>query len=141
MIQDIIKYVSQLFNETKQQHIHIDDTILKSCLVYQYLYFKHFKTILPINNILYLHDYEIGLIGPGNGCMTQFLEHTLGWINILQTHSILHDAFGRFYDRYLLDRGYCYAIPENATPYLMKKSALCGQISGLFYCLSKRIIT
>ena len=140
MIQDIIKYVNHFFNETKQQHIQVNDVILKSALVYQYLYFKHFKSILPINNILYLHDYEIGLIGPGNGCITRFLEHTLGWVDILHSHSIMHDAFGRFYDRYSLDRGYLYVIPENITPRFMKRSALCGQISGLIYCIYKRII-
>ena len=139
MIEDIIKYVSCLFNQTKQQHIYIDDTILKSCLVYQYLYYKHFKTILSIDNILYIHN-DIGLIGPGNGRITRFFERTLGWIDVIHSHSILHDAYGRFYNRYSLDRGYCYAIPKNATSKLMKRSPLCGQISGLIYCIRKRII-
>ena len=139
MIQDIIEYVKYFFDETKQQHIQVNDVILKSALVYQYLYFKHFKTTLSINNILYIHN-DIGLIGPGNGCMTGFLERTLGWVDVLHSHSILHDAFGRFHDRYSLDRGYCYAIPKNVTPRFMKRSALCGQISGLIYCICKRLI-
>ena len=139
MIEDIIKYVSYLFDKTKQQHNSVDDAILKSCLVYQFLYFKHFKRILPINNILYIHN-DIGLIGPGNGCLTRFFERTLGWIHVLHSHSILHDAFGRFYNRYSLDRGYTYIAPKNLTPKWMKRSPLCGQISGLIYCVSKRII-
>ena len=139
MIEDIIKYVKYFFDETKQQHIHIHDTILKSCLVYQYLYLKHFKIKISINNILYLND-GIGLIGPGNGCSTRFFERTLGWIDVLHSHSILHDAFGRFYNRYSLDRGYTYTIPKNLTTKWMKRSPLRGQFTGLIYCICKRII-
>ena len=65
-------------------------------------------------------------------------EHLVGVI--LHSHSILHDAFGRFYNRYLLNRGYTYVIPENISPEFMKRSPLCGQITGLIYCICKRII-
>ena len=140
MIQNIIKYVNYLFDQTKKQHMHVNDVILKPCVVYRFLYHKHFGLYISIHEILELNNGEIGLIGPGNGCITRLLERTLGWVDILHTHSILHDAFGRFYDRYSLDRGYCYAISENATSRLMKKSALCGQISGILYCIYKRII-
>ena len=139
MIKEAIKYIKFFFKETKQQHHNIDDSILKSALVYQYLYHKHFNTFIPINSILYTHK-DIGLIGPGSGCLTHFLEHTLGWIDTLQTHGILHDAYGRFYNSYSLDRGYCYAIPCLFTSKRRKRSPLSGQISGILYCIFNRII-
>ena len=139
MIEEAIKYVEFFFDETKQQFIQVDDAILKSALVYQYLYHKHFNVKISMNNILNTHK-DIGLIGPGNGCLTYFLEYTLGWIETLQTHGILHDAYGRFYNSYSLDRGYSYAIPKYLTPKRRKRSPLCGQISGILYCIFNRII-
>ena len=139
MIEDIIKYVEHSFEETKKQYPYVDDSILKSSLVYQFLYHKHFNKLHTVENILHVHK-DIGLIGPGSGCITRFLERTLGWIDVLNSHGILHDAFGRFYDYYSLDRGYTYALSESATSRLMKRSPLCGQISGILYCIFKRIV-
>ena len=134
MISETIKYVKCLFKKTKQQHNNVNDVILKSALVYQYLYLCNFDTMIPINDILELNNNEIGLIGPGNGCLTRFLERIFGHFDMLHSHSILHDAFGRFHDHYLKDRGYTYVIPRNKTPKWIKRSPLCGQISGLIYC-------
>ena len=139
MMKDIIKYVKYLFKHTKKQYPYINDSILKSAMVYQYLYHKHFNKLITICDILHEHN-DIGLIGPGSGCLTYFLEHTLGWIDTLQTHGILHDAYGRFYNSYSLDRGYSYAIPKYLTPKRRKRSPLCGQISGILYCIFNRII-
>ena len=108
-------------------------------MVYQYLYLNHFDEMISIDKVLELNNNEIGLIGPGNGCLTKFLERLSGWSDILQSHGILHDAFGRFYAHHSLDRGYTYIIPENRTPKCIKRSPLCGQISGLIYCGSKKI--
>ena len=140
MIKEVIEYVNYFFKETKQQHNNVYDVILKSALVYQYLYHKNFGVFISVNDILELNNNEIGLIGPGNGCLTQFLETIFSPLHIMHSHSILHDAFGRFYDHYSLDRGYTYVIPKNLTPKWIKRSPLCGQISGLIYCVSKRII-
>ena len=139
MIKEILKYVNYFIEETKQ-YIEIDDVILKSALVYQYLYHKHFKTFISVSDILELNNGEIGLLGPGNGYITLFLERILGWIEILHSHSILHDAFGRFYNNHSLDRGYTYTIPENITPDYVKRNPLCGQLMGLIYCLYRMII-
>ena len=138
MISETIKYVKCLFKKTKQQH-NVNDVILQSALVYQYLYLCNFDTMIPIDDILELNNNEIGLIGPGNGCLTRFLERMFGGSDILHSHSILHDAFGRFYAHHSLDRGYTYVIPKNRTPKCIKRSPLCGQISGLIYCLVKQI--
>ena len=139
MISETIKYVNCFFEEIKQQHNSVNDVILKSALVYQYLYLRNFKTCISIDRVLKLNDNEIGLIGPGNGCLTHFLERIFNQLDILHSHSILHDAFGRFYDHHQLDRGYTYVIPKNRTLKCIKRSPLCGQISGLIYCLSKKI--
>ena len=140
MISETIEYVYYSFNKTKQQHKSVNDGLLKSALVYQYLYLNHYDIMLSIDDVLELNNNEIGLIGPGNGCLTHILERILNRSDILHSHSILHDAFGTFYAHNSLDRGYTYVIPENKTPRWVKTSPLCGQISGLIYCLWKRII-
>ena len=140
MIKESIKYINYSLEETKQQHNSVNDVILKSALVYQYLYHRNFGAYISVDDVLELNNNEIGLIGPGNGCLTWSFERIFSRFDILHSHSILHDAFGRFYDHYSLDRGYPYAIPKNITPNPTKKSPLCGQISGLIYCVSKKII-
>ena len=139
MIEDVIKYVKYSFKGTKQQHNNVNDVILKSALVYQYLHLINFDTYISIDEILELNYNEIGLIGPGNGCLTWFLERIFNQSDILHSHSILHDAFGRFYTHHSLNRGYTYVIPNNITPNCIKRSPLCGQISGLIYCAFNKI--
>ena len=107
--------------------------------MYQFLHYFYFERDISINKILELNNGEIGLIGPGDGLITLFLERTFGWSKILTSHSILHDAFGRFFDHYSLGRGYTYAISEKYTTRVVKRSPLCGQISGLIYCIFKRL--
>ena len=120
MISETIEYVNCFFEETKQKHNSVNDVILKSALVYQYFHLRNFKTYISIDDVLKLNDNEIGLIGPGNGCLTWFLEKIFNQSDILHSHSILHDAFGRFYTHHSLDRGYTYTIPENLTPKCVK---------------------
>ena len=117
----------------------MNDVILKSALVYQRLHLRNFKKYISIDDVLELIDNEIGLIGPGNGCLTWFLERIFGQSDILHSHSILHDAFGRFYTHHSLDRGYTYIIPKNRTLKCLKRSPLCGHISGLIYCVFNKI--
>ena len=138
-INSLLRFIKHSFKDTKEKHPNIDDKILKSALVYQYLYFYHFERDILISRILEINDGEIGLIGPGSGPVTWLLETAFGWIDILNSHSILHDAFGRFYKNHSLGRGYTYAIPEKYTTRVVKRSPLCGQISGLIYCIFKRL--
>ena len=70
-------YVDRHFQETKQECNDVDDVILKSALVYQYLHIRNFKKYISIDEILELYNNEIGLIGPGNVCLTHFLERIL----------------------------------------------------------------
>lgn len=140
MITEIVKYVNHHLKTEKIRYKETNDVILKSALVYQYLYQKHFLLSISIDDILKLNNNEIGLIGPGNGCLTWFLERILGRFGVLHSHSIMHDAFGRFYAHYSLDRGYTYVISANRTPKFVKRSPLCGQITGLVYCVCKKIV-
>lgn len=134
MLNDVILFVNYFLNETKLRHPHINVVVLKSALVYQYLYQKHYNENLLIDDVLEINNGEIGLLGPGNGCITWILEKLLGWNDVLHSHSILHDAFGRFYCKYRLDRGYTYVIPESVTPDWVKRTPMCGQIIGIIYC-------
>ena len=138
-ISSLLRFVKHSFQEAKEKHPYIDNKILKSALVYQYLHFFYFERDISINKILELNNGEIGLMGPGNGFITWLFERTFGWIDILNSHSILHDAFGRFYDHHELGRGYTYTIPEKYTTKLIKRLPLCGQISGLLYCVCRRL--
>ena len=138
-IKSLLRYVKHSFKDTKEKHPNIDDKILKSAIVYQYLHFFYFERDISINKILEINNGEIGLISPGNGFITWLFERTFGWIDILNSHSILHDAFGRFYDHHELSRGYTYAIPEKHSTKHMKKSPLCGQVTGILYCSLKRL--
>ena len=140
MISNTIEYVKCCFEIIKPQHKDVDDVILKSALLYQYLYLNHYDIMLSIDDVLELNNNETGLIGPGNGCLTHILERIFNRSDILHSHSIMHDAFGCFYTHHSLDRGYTYVIPKNRTPKCVKRSPLCGQISRLIYCLWKRII-
>ena len=141
MISETIKYVNCCFRITKEQpqYNNVNDVILKSALVYQYLYLRNFNTNISLDDILELNNNDIGLIGPGNGCLTHSLERVFNQSDTLHSHSILHDAFGRFYTHHSLDRGYTYVIPENRTPKWVKRSPLCGQITGLIYCALNKI--
>ena len=89
MINETIKYVNPSFERTKQEHNSVNDVILKSALVYQYLHITNFDTYISIDDVLELNNNEIGLIGPGNGCLTYFLERIFNQSDILHSHIIL----------------------------------------------------
>ena len=133
MIREVIKYVKHCFEVTKQKYEKVNDVILKSALVYQYLYHRNFETYIPIHTIQRNRSNW-----SWKWCFTHFLERIFNQSDILHSQSILHDAFGRFYDHHQLDRGYTYVIPKNRTPKCIKRSPLCGQSSGLIYCVSKK---
>ena len=135
----LLEYVTYNFKKTKEKHPFIDDKILKSALVYRYLHFYYLERDITINKILELNNGEIGLLGPGNSCITWLFERVFGWNNILNSHSILHDAFGRFFDHHEFGPGYTYSIDEKYTTRVIKRSPFCGQVSGLIYCIFKRL--
>ena len=103
------------------------ECMIKSIVIFTYLYEKHYNTGLPdeVYNEL-IHD-GIGLIGPGDGWLTAIL------------HRLLHDAYGQFYNKYHHDKGYMYTINEKKTYPWMKKCMFLGQITGLYYCIKNKI--
>ena len=56
MISETIKYVNCCFEIFKPQHKDVDDVILKSALVYQYLYLNHYDIMLSIDEVLELNE-------------------------------------------------------------------------------------
>ena len=137
MISNIIEYVKVCFRKTKQDHPNVRDVILKSALVYQYLYLNNFDERISIDKILELNDNEIGLIGPGNGCLTWILERIFHQSDILHSHSILHDAFGRFYVHHSKDRGYTCLTQKQNTKLGKKISIMRSDIRINILCLQK----
>ena len=133
MIGQIIKYITHSLPETKEQHPVINEKIIKSALVYQYLFHYHFVKHITINEIINNHP-DIGLLGP-NKHINNILERLFNGNHILCWHSVLHDSFGRFYNDYKKDRGYIYAfkIPDYLT--FLKGNMFLGQISGIIYCI------
>lgn len=132
----IIKYIQNHLKVVERLYPEVDIQILRSALVYQKLYKRHFKKYLYIQDILDEYNGEIGKIGPGDGCITNNIcEKMFGSINICHMHSAFHDAYGRFYQKYKLDRGYTYALSENTTPSWLKNCALLGHITGIVWCI------
>ena len=137
-IKSLLRYVKHSLKETKEKHPYIDDKILKSALVYQYLHYYYFQKDITIRTILETEGYDLGLIGPGRSKLTRFLEFILGWSNVFSSHAVLHDAFGRFYIRFHHGTGYTYCI-DGYVPIFMKKSPFFGHITGLIYCAFKQL--
>ena len=55
-------------------------------------------------------ETELGLIGPGNGCLTRLLETLFGWSSTLRLHALYHDVFGRIYLKKKEGPGYTYVF-------------------------------
>ena len=72
-----LNYLKENFMNIKSLNQSINDQILKSAIVYKLLYFSEFNKLITINEILDLYDGAIGLIGPGNGCLTYILERLI----------------------------------------------------------------
>lgn len=131
-----INYIQYYLETIKRIHPEIDVQILRSALSYQKLYKKHFQKQIYIQDILDKYDGKIGKIGPGDGCITNNIcEKLFGSINICHMHSAFHDAYGRFYKKYELDRGYAYALSERITPSWSKNCSLLGHITGFLWCI------
>ena len=138
-IKSLLRYVKDSLRKTKNKHPYIDDKILKSALVYQYLHCYYFQKDITILEILETEGYDLGMIGLGKGRLTRILEFLFGWSNVFSSHAILHDAFGRFYNRHNLGEGYTYCL-KGHVPIFMKKSPFFGHVTGLNYCALKQLV-
>ena len=108
-IREIKKYVDYFYEKTKSDFdADVNPAIIKSALIYQYLLVKYVGKIDSVESIIDSYQGEIGLIGPGNGRITCCLEALFSRYSFSHVHSIFHDAYGRFYNRYGYGSGYCY---------------------------------
>ena len=128
----VVEYINFNFRKVKTKYNDIDDQILKSALAYQYLGLCYLDEWLSIESILIENQWEIGLIGPGNSCLTQMMEWLFGRFRVCHLHSCLHDAYGRFYQKYKIGRGYKYAMTKLSC---FKNCPFLGHITGLCWCL------
>ena len=99
---------------------------IKSIVIFTYLHEKHYNTGLPDEVYEELIKDGIGLVGPGDRCLTAILHKLFGWHPYIRCHGILHDAYGQFYNRYGKGKGYTYAIDESKTYHWMKKMHVFG---------------
>ena len=62
------------------------ECMIKSIVIFTYLYEKHYNTGLPDEVYKELIHDGIGLIGPGDGWLTAILHRLFGWATIYQIH-------------------------------------------------------
>ena len=130
-IKEVVVYVREKFEESARWTAEgdSDPSIIKSALVYQFLYKKYKNHTISVHDVLEMYGGEIGLIGPGNGGCTCVLERVFGGIETCKNHAILHDAYGRFYNKYGAGRGYCYMLKDG--PKMFKKNPMFGHVMGM----------
>ena len=128
----VIKFMNENFYLFEKQYEDIDKTVLKAAIAYKYLLavYLDIKNV-TIDQIITENESDIGLIGPGHGCLTSICEK-LCPNRVCHLHSILHDVYGRIFLKYNQGRGYVYMF--NA-PNWMKLSPFFGHISGLMYSI------
>lgn len=133
----LIDRVRENIDEYSKEYPDINIRRLKALLLYRTLY--HFQTGIAMSHLDAIRecDLSIGLIGPGSSISTRILDYFLSRYEIFRTHAIIHDSYGQFYKNHHKNRGYCYSMSKSFK--FMKKSPLCGHISGLLWLLSSNI--
>ena len=96
---------------------------------YQALQRYYAVPVQSIHDIAIENENDIGLIGPGHTCITRGLEYCLSWSKTFGLHAILHDCYGRFYQKYKKGPGYTYVIQKSYP--CMKRNPLLGHLTGL----------
>ena len=108
-IRCIKKYVDYFYEKTKSDFdADVNPVIIKSALINQYLLVEYAGKKDSAKSIINSYQGEIGLIGPGSVRITCCLEALFYRCSFCHAHSIFHDAYGRFYNRYGYGSGYCY---------------------------------
>ena len=77
----------------------------------------------------------MGLLGPGNGCVTYVAEKMFGRTVTFRLHSLAHDVSGRFWKHHKLGPGYLYSFRYNegecGCKTYLRGCNFSGHISGL----------
>ena len=123
----VIEYIAKNFPIAKGV-FDVHSRQICSALAYQFLLRQNGVEKL-VGQILADEPY-IGLLGESD----EFeVFHN---IRFLRLHAILHDVFGRVYNKYGFDRGYTYCFDA---PLCMKKSPFLGHITGFWFCLHHKL--
>ena len=130
-LEDLEEYIKLSDGAEKDKFNGVPNRIFKATIAYQYLCTITGKD-LTLQEIYEKHP-DLGLIGPGKGCLTRILEKIFGSCATFQRHALLHDVFGRFYTDFGEGPGYAYASPI-WLPSWIRATAFVGHISGLIFC-------
>ena len=124
----VIAHVHEMFPKEKEISDNVPHRELCSALAYQFILRQH-EVQKTVTEILSDEDY-IGLLGPHD----EF--ESFHKIRFLRLHAVLHDAYGRVFNKYGLDRGYLYCFDA---PRSLRGYPLLGHITGVWFCLRHRL--
>jgi len=124
----VIRYVSEAFPLAKEMFDDVHHRELCSTLAYQYI-LRENRISKSIEEILRDEPF-IGLLG-----QTDEFE-VFHRIRFLRLHAVLHDAYGRVYTKYGVDRGYIYCFDA---PLFFRGSPFLGHITGFWFCLRHKL--
>ena len=125
----VIAYISECFPHSKIIFDDVPHRELCSALAYQYILREH-KIIKSIQEILAEESF-IGLLGPHD----EF--ESFHKVRFLRLHAVLHDAYGRVYTKYKVDRGYVYCFEA---PKIFRGCPLLGHITGFYFCIKHKLV-
>ena len=109
MIKTIVHYVNFYYPAIK--NIKYSEDIIKTALIYRFLYEHYVKDFISLEKIIYKIDY----------CSIKSNS------SIIRNHLIFHRAFKSFYKHYKAGRGCVYLFDSPI------KSEVLGYLSGILY--------
>ena len=122
----VIDHIAKNFSSLKHLDAHSREVC--SALAYKFLLSQN-GVEKTVKEILAEEPY-IGLLGQRDE-FEVFHE-----VRFLQLHAILHDAYGRVYNKYGFDRGYTYTLD---VPKAFRGSPFLGHITSLWFCLHHKL--
>ena len=125
----VIAHISMVFPQAKEMFDDVPHRELCSALAYRYILKNHGVT-KNIQEILADEPF-IGLLGPHD----EF--EAFHKVRFLRLHAVLHDAYGRVFTKYGLDRGYLYCFDG---PICLRGYPLLGHITGFWFCLRHKLL-
>ena len=132
-----LKFMNENLIYFENVYPDVNKHILRSAIIYMYLLYVYLNYNLTILEIIENENFDIGLIGPGNGTCTKICECLRNNI-VFHTHSYLHDAYVRNYTKYK-NTGIGYKYMFKNSPACMTKSPLFGHVTGLIYSIYHNI--
>ena len=109
MINTIVYYVNFYYPTIK--NLNYSENLIKTALIYRFLYETTFKKYITIETIIYKLDYSS--IKSDN--------------SIINNHLMFYNAFKSFYKHYKLGRGCVYVFDSSI------RSEVLGYLTGIIY--------